>query len=140
MRLDDELATRAAALEAGAPDGASSPQRARAAAARLAPVELAPGDLRGALSIVAEHAEIDANVPVAATRREVTFVKRFLRKLLGWYVRWLANQVTLLGRALVRFGTATAERFDAVERDVDDLSARVAALEAKVRSAGNGGG
>jgi hypothetical protein len=154
MRLDDELRAAAADLEtktsATSPDAGDYLRLARAGTARFTPVELAPGDVRGALTLLHEHIEVDALVPVASTRREVALVKRLLRKLLSWYVGWLAQQVTLLGRAVARFGQAVIERLEQHDRrldeterthrrDHDTLAARVAELEAIERRRQRGG-
>lgn len=141
MKLDDELDAAAQRLETAPGVDAAYLHKARESARRLAPIDLARGDVRGALGLVEQQVEIDPIAPVASNQPGMTWVKRGLQRVLGWYGRWLAHQVTALARAVARFATATAERLEMVEAravehervtrdELDDLAARVAALEA----------
>jgi len=130
--VDLEREIKAGAERLAATSDPAYVARARAGAARLAPIDVAAGDVRGALALVSQHVEIDPVVPVRANRREVEWAKTALRRGLVWYGRWLAQQTTLLGQAVVRLGTATAERLEQIEADGSALRASLAALEQRV--------
>ena len=63
-------------------------------------------------------------------------LKLVIRKLIGWYVRFLGQQVSLLGQAAARLGLMVADRLDQFEAEQGAeraaLAAQVAALEARV--------
>ena len=122
-------------------------ERIHHAAARLAPREASPGDAPGALLVLEDSATIDVEVPVASTTRAGTLVKTGVRRVIRWYLRYVAEQVTLLGQATVRLGTALMERTDeltvatdrldqastTLRHDLDRLLERVGRLEDDVR-------
>jgi BMFP domain-containing protein YqiC len=65
-------------------------------------------------------------------------LKEAVKRLCRWYLRYLGNQVVVLGRATARLGELLVERIDALEdttgamrRDVDQLAQRVEQLEAR---------
>ena len=130
-------------IAAAASARASSPQyptafvaRARAEAQRLSAFEVAPDDMRGALLLLEQRAQIDPVVPVASHRKPVGAVKSGLRRLMLWYVRYVADQVTVLGQAVSRFGTAVATRVEDLEAqtasDRRRYDASLAALDERV--------
>jgi hypothetical protein len=106
--------------------------RIRRATSRLGYSEVAEDDLRGALLVVEDHARIDLDVPTASRRRVGTMAKRGIKRLLGWYLRYVGDQVTLLGHALVRLGSAVIEHTERLEETTGSLAAEVAALSARV--------
>ncbi|HLF41131.1 MAG TPA: hypothetical protein VI854_06605, partial [Acidimicrobiia bacterium] len=70
-------------------------------------------------------------------------VKYTVRRLVGWYVRFLGQQVSAIGQASSRLGLAVAGRVEQLEADqaagrqelLDELAAlrrRVAELEARL--------
>jgi cell division protein FtsB len=63
-------------------------------------------------------------------------VKQMVRKLIGWYVRFLGHQVGILGQATGRFALAAAERLERLEAtqsaEREAMAAQIAALEARV--------
>ena len=85
---------------------------------------------------------IDLEVPVASRSLPQRLVKQIVRKLIGWYVRFLGHQVGILGQATARLGLSVAERLDRMETEhtaertamaaeIARLSDRVAELEAR---------
>lgn len=103
--------------------------RVRGALARLG--ARADGDDQGlgaALADLEDAAAIDVEVPVASARREVELAKRGARKLVRWYLRYLAEQVTALGQATTRLGVALAGRVDRLDDTTAGLVAEVAGL------------
>ena len=109
--------------------------RVRAATARLTAVELAPDDMRSALAVVEQHLPIDVEVPISSSQRATAFVKKVVRKLTIFYVRYTGQQVTLLGQSVVRLGEAVTQRVERLEgrvEELDRLRERVERLEAQV--------
>jgi hypothetical protein len=104
----------------------------RLATARLGALDLQPDDVHGALLGVEDCARIDLDVPTASRRRAESAVKGSVKRLTGWYLRYLGDQVTLLGLALVRFGTSVALRTDQLEEATGRLSGDLRALTARV--------
>ena len=106
-------------------------QRIRAAAGRLAASEFRPDDLRHAALLLERQATIDLQVPTASRVPGVSLVKRTLKQLMIWYLRFLGHQITAFGQATARFGVTVANRVDGLEAEVADLRDRVARLEAR---------
>lgn len=140
-------AARARSAEPGYP--AAYVERVRAATTRLGAVEVSPDDMRAALVLLEQQSRIDVVVPVSSAHRSVGLLKKVLRKLMIFYVRYLGHQVTLLGEATVRFGSAVTDRVERLEehtaedrrRQEDELaalSARVDRLERQVGADGAG--
>ena len=128
-RVVEEIEAKARSLEDDEVD------RIRWATHRLAPIDTG-GDLRAALALLDAQATIDVDVPTGSRLRAGAPVKQAVKRVTAWYLRYLGNQVTLLGRATVQLGTALVERTEALEeassrlrRDVDGLAARLAELE-----------
>jgi hypothetical protein len=114
----------------------ASLDRIRTATARLAAREIDPSDPRAALALAENQVDIDLEVPTASRLWGVAFVKRAIKRLVGWYLRYVGHQVTMAGRAMVRLGEALVDRTEALDRAVaanrraiDDLEARVERLE-----------
>ena len=128
--LADDIA-RAAAELAAAPDFPSARvARIRAAGARLSAREFRPDNLRHAAVLLERQATIDLDVQTAARLPGVSILKRVLKRLMIWYLRFLAQQISAFGQATSRLGVAVANRVDRLDADVADLQRRVAALEA----------
>lgn len=108
----------------------------RAAAARLAVTQGVQDDVRSAALLLEQQAVIDVEVPVASRTLPQRLVKQVVRKLVGWYVRFLGHQVGILGQATARFALVVAERLDRVEAAqtaaAEAQAARLAALESRV--------
>ena len=119
--------------EAAADFPASYIGRVRAAAARMAAIEVEADDMRSALAVLEQHLPIDVDVPISASQKATAVVKKVVRKLTIFYVRYTGQQVTLMGQAVVRFGEAVTQRVERLEGDTErlqQLEARVERLEA----------
>src|SRR5437764_8492787 len=124
MTVVSEIEHAAHEREADPDFPASYVGRVRSATARMAAVEVAPDDMRSALAVVEQHLPIDVDVPISSSQRALALVKRFVRKLTIFYVRYTGQQVTLFGQAVVRFGAAITDRVEQVEgkaAEIDDL-------------------
>jgi hypothetical protein len=109
--------------------------RVRRAAARLGvrPTSSATsGDLDILLEDLADQTQIDAEVPTASRQREVRLLKVAVKRLTGWYLRYLAQQVTALGESVSRLGRELAARSDALEVQAQATDATVTALTAEL--------
>ena len=84
--------------------------------ARFAPAMTSGDDLDALLEQADRGAFVDVDVPTASRLPAVSLVKRFLRKLMAWYLRYIAQQVSV-------FATSTVGAMKLLGR-------RVAALEA----------
>jgi hypothetical protein len=131
--LAQEIADAAAAREAA--DGFPRDRigRIRAAAGRLAASEFRPDDLRHAALLLERQATIDLQVPTASRVPGVSLVKRVLKQLMIWYLRFLGHQISAFGQATARFGVTVANRVDALDTEVADLRRRVEELEGRDR-------
>jgi hypothetical protein len=122
------------AVEPGFP--AAYLARVRGAAARLGVTEGVRDDVRSAALLLEQQAVIDVEVPVASRTLPQRLVKQLVRKLVGWYVRFLGHQVGILGQATARFALVVAERLDGMEAaqsaEREAMSAEIAALKARV--------
>ena len=128
--LASEVVDAAAALEAGEDFPRDRMARIRAAAGRLAASEFRPDDLRHAALLLERQATLDLEVPTASRVPGVALLKRTLKTLMIWYLRFLGHQLTSFGQATARFGVTVANRVDGLEAEVADLRARVERLEA----------
>jgi hypothetical protein len=122
------------AVEPGFP--AAYLSRVRTAAARFAVTEGVQDDVRSAALLLEQPAVIDVDVPVASRTLPQRLVKQMVRKLVGWYVRFLGHQVGILGQATARFALVAAERLDRIEAtqstEREAMAAEIAALKARV--------
>lgn len=128
-----EIVEEAKRVETADPAAEPYIARVRAAAARLSAVEVRPDDMRAVLLLLEQHVNVDVDVPVGSSKRAMVFVKKVVRKLTAFYLRYVGHQVTLLGQAMVRFGSAATDRVETVERRVDDERARTEAELAEIR-------
>ena len=128
-----DVAEAAARLEREAPGYL---ELVRRVATRLAARPGTLGDPRIALDALGAVTTVDVDVPTASRRRGVRLVKVMIRRLIGWYLRYLGDQVTVLGQATSRLGAALVERTEQLgdetarlQRDVRVLAERVDRLE-----------
>lgn len=128
-----ERAATADLLEASGPGYLDHIRRATA---RLSVRAGAAADARAALADVEQASRIDVDVPTASAVRAKAVAKDAAKRLVGWYLNYLGQQVTVLGQAAVRLGGVLVERTeelqaasDRLRADVDALSARVDRLE-----------
>ena len=110
--------------------------RVRVATARLAVGDGDGDDVRGAALLLEQQALIEVDAPVASRTWAQRQVKQLVRKLVGFYLRFLGHQMAVLGQATARLGLAVAERLDRMEAEESAeraaMAARIAALEARV--------
>lgn len=107
-------------------------QKVRSATVRLSVHPVADGDVRAAAEVLRRHVGIDGSPPVVSSRVAGIYAKKAIGKAVGWYVRFVAGQVTALGGATVSFGVAVAERLERLEAENAELSRRITRLEAAV--------
>ncbi|MEW6471871.1 MAG: hypothetical protein AB1679_06350 [Actinomycetota bacterium] len=136
IAVADEVRAEAARLASGSAFPADYVARVRAAVSRLAVTEGDRDDVRSAALLLEQQAIIDVEAPVASRTLPQRIVKVVVRKLVGWYVRFLGHQVGILGQATGRFALVVAERLDRLEAaqsaERAGMEARIAALEARV--------
>jgi glycosyltransferase involved in cell wall biosynthesis len=105
----------------------------RGALRRLGRRDETEGDpVHAALVDLGDAADIDIDVPTASRRQEAAVLKQGIKKLTGWYLRYLAQQTTVLGQATLRLGTALAYRAERVEDTTTGLLDEVARLRERV--------
>ena len=79
----------------------------------------APATTGGDFDEVVERAErtsfVHADVPTTSNQPMLGYVKRVLRSLMAWYVRFLAQQVTAFAGAITRAVRLLGHRVDALE-------------------------
>jgi hypothetical protein len=80
----------------------------------------APATTGGDFEEVVEAAErtsfVHADVPTASNQPLLSYVKRGLRMIMAWYVRFLAQQVTAFAGAITRSVRLLGQRVDTLER------------------------
>jgi hypothetical protein len=91
--------------------------KVRLAAARTGRHHGDSGDVEAVLAEVAMVATVDVDVPTLSRRRSVSVLKRVVKTLIGWYLRYLGDQVSALGASVSSLGTALSERSDRLEAD-----------------------
>lgn len=117
--------------------------RIRDATGWLAADDTVPDDVRFAALILQRQAGVDLEPPVTSRSWPQALAKKVIRRLVGWYLRFLAQQVYALGQAASRLGLSVAQRTEALQAQADDdraavdrrleeLSARLARLEAQL--------
>ena len=109
---------------------------ARAAAARLSAPAARPDDIRAALAVLEQHAQVSDVAPVDSSNRGTRAAKTVVRKAVFFTTNHLATQVSSLGWALVWLGNAAADRIERLEQRADDADAalreQVARLDARL--------
>jgi hypothetical protein len=127
----DRQSTEAAArrLEIEAPGYLA---KVRDAVARLGWRPLADGDARGALLEVEDLSSMDLDVPTLSRHRSLRVLKWGVKRLVGWYLRYLGQQVTALGQATARLGGALVEQTERLEGSNARLEEAVTELRSRV--------
>jgi SAM-dependent methyltransferase len=77
--------------------------------------------LRETLALVDGSAYVDIAVPVESQKMVGSYVKRSIRKAMGWYIGFIVHQI-------VKFAWAVSRMFHVVVSHVEDLEAEVATL------------
>ncbi|MCU1487801.1 MAG: hypothetical protein JWN67_4547 [Actinomycetia bacterium] len=83
--------------------------------ARFAPVAVHGDDLDGLISAADRTSFIDPDLPTESRLPAVSFVKRVERKLLGWAIRYLTQQVTAFGGVVVQALKLIGRRLERLE-------------------------
>jgi hypothetical protein len=129
----------AAAREAEADPGfpREAIERIRAATAWLGVTGPAEDDVRHASLVLSRQAAVDLAPPTVGSSPARRLVKRLINRALGWYFRFLADQLAAIGQAVARLGQAAALRVERLEAqqaatraELESLRARLARLEA----------
>jgi hypothetical protein len=141
--LVEEVVAEAATLESAPGFPRDAVARIRVATGWLSAAEPESDDVRFAALLLQRQAGVDLEPPLGSRSWPQRLVNQQVRRLLGWYVRFLAQQISALGQAAARLGLAVAQRSEtlqaqaaadkaAVDGRIDDLSARLARLEAQL--------
>lgn len=126
---------RRAAEVADRLDGAAAAYLAtvRAAVGQMIARDPADGDVQGAIAEVRARASIDTDVPTASRRPAARYVKGGVKVAGGWYLRYVASQVTAFAVAVAALGDALAARADALEARTASVESRLAGIEERVQ-------
>lgn len=128
----DDIAAAARQREASPDFPAMLASKVRAATSRLSATAVRPDDIRHASVLVERAAGIDVQVPTASQLAPMSYAKRLIKRAIFFYVRFLGDQISLLGHAAARLGFSVAERVDGLDAEVAALEARIAVLEARL--------
>lgn len=90
--------------------------------ARYAPVHAIDGDFAQVLERAQQATFVDVLAPVASSRPGVPFVKRVVRKVVLWIVRYVAQQVSGFAEAITRAVELLGRRVDDLEQAVGTRS------------------
>lgn len=127
----------AAAAEREAADGfpRAYVARVRTAAASMSLSATAGDDgLRSAAFALEAQSLIDVDVPTAGASRARRLVKVAVKKAVGWYLRFVGDQVSVLARSAARLGLAVADRVERLDADQAALRAEMEAEIARLRA------
>lgn len=92
--------------------------------ARFSPAPATVDDLEGVIQAVEAAAAVDVDVPTGSNLPAVAPVKRVLRKLVEWYMRYLAQQVSTFSTSTVAALRLLHRRLEAVEGATPALDRR----------------
>lgn len=108
----------------------------RASAARIGQRGGETTDAKAALEALEELAVVDLDVPTASRYPAARRLKAVVKQLVGWYLRYVGDQVSSFGQAVSHFGTLLEQRTENLEKrserlegELGDLAARVERLE-----------
>src|SRR3954471_3792077 len=83
--------------------------------ARFAPAMVSGDDLDALLEQADRGSFVDVDVPTASRLPGVSLVKKTLRKLMSWYLRYVAQQVSVFAASAVSAMRLLGKRVDALE-------------------------
>jgi hypothetical protein len=109
-------------------------ERVRQAAGRLTAPDVNSTDGRAALAAIEELAVIDLEVPTVSRIPAARYVKRAVKSLIAWYLRYFGRQLSAFGQAMTHFGGILLDRTERVEGVAADLQSDVASLSGRVAS------
>ena len=84
--------------------------------ARFAPAAVSGDDLSGLIEAADRSSFVDPDPPTGSRLPPAALLKKVERKLLGWYFRYLSQQVTAFGGTVVQVLRQVAKRLDALEK------------------------
>jgi hypothetical protein len=84
--------------------------------ARFAPVDALEADFQQVLTRAEQATFIDTIAPVESSRPGVPYVKKVVRKIVGWYVRYVAQQTSAFAHAITKALRLLGERVDVLEQ------------------------
>ena len=126
-------ASPAVAVPELGPDDLVYLEKIRQATRRLSYREVAAEDPRAALQALRDVTHFDVEVPTASNRREVELLKTGVKRVLAWYMRYLAVELNNFAAATTRLAEMVVERGEKLEAGAGELEARLGALEERVR-------
>jgi len=100
--------------------------RVRKAARRLSVGAAGDPEARTVLEELRSAAALDLEPPVTAGSARVRAAKEAIRRLVGWYMRYVGQQVVVLGQTTARLGEILVDRADEVDEAVAALRSEVA--------------
>lgn len=127
-----EIESRARALEESPDFPRADVVRARAAARDLDALEIQPGDLGEAITLLEQRSAVQVVVPVGSRRSLRGLARRLVVRLGLWHARQLAQQLSFLGHATVRLGLAVRQRVDGLEGSVARQQAEMDEFRARL--------
>jgi hypothetical protein len=83
--------------------------------ARFAPVGALEDDFEQVLTRAEQVSFIDTIAPVESSRPVVPFFKKVVRKIVGWYLRYVAHQTTAFAHTITRAVRLLGERVETLE-------------------------
>jgi hypothetical protein len=101
--------------------------------ARFAPATTSGDDLDALIEQADRGAFVDVDVPTASRLPAVAYVKKLLRKLMSWYLRYLAQQVSVFAASVVGALKLLGRRVEALEASTP--GANPAVRDASLRAA-----
>jgi hypothetical protein len=84
--------------------------------ARFAPVDALDADFEQVLVRAEQATFIDTIAPVESSRPVIPYFKRVVRKVVGWYLRYLAQQTSTFAHAMARAVRLLGERVELLEQ------------------------
>lgn len=84
--------------------------------ARFAPVDALEADFEQVLTRAEQATFIDVIAPVESSRPVIPIFKKIVRKVIGWYMRYVAQQTTGFAHAITRAVRLLGERVDMLEQ------------------------
>lgn len=93
--------------------------------ARFAPVTALDADFEQVLTRAEQSTFIDTVAPVESSRPVVPVFKKVVRKVVGWYLRYVAQQTTAFAHAITRAVRLLGERVDALEAAAPGAAAAI---------------
>jgi hypothetical protein len=84
--------------------------------ARFAPVHALEADFEQVLTRAEQSSFIDTIAPVESSRPVVPIFKKVVRKIVAWYIRYIAHQATAFNHAITRAVRLLGERVDGLEQ------------------------